>query len=429
VGNGEERIQALRAALAIAPADTVLRRMLVGALSEEGRLTEAISELKLLAARTPADPTLKVELARTYLAAGQPGPAAVVLEELERAGAMSAEGWRLRGQLLGMDSGAPSALSGAGAGPADVAQLRHDTQRLGGAEAAAESHLVGSDRAGPTFADVGGMDALKEAIRLKILYPAQHPEMYEAYGKKAGGGMLLYGPPGCGKTYLARATAGELGAAFLAVGIADVLDMWIGRSERNLHEVFQGAREHRPSVLFFDEVDALAAARSDFRGFAGRSVVNQFLAELDGIGAGNEGVLVLGATNAPWHIDPAFRRPGRFDEVLFVPPPDAGARAAILRVLLRNRPVADIDVDAIVARTDGFSGADLAGVVERALERKLAASLRDGEIHPLRSADLVHAMQGVPPTTREWFANVRNYVLYANQSGLYDPVRPYLERR
>ena len=166
------------------------------------------------------------------------------------------------------------------------------------------------------------MDALKEAIGVKIIYPATHPEIYAAYGQKAGGGLLMYGPPGCGKTYLARATAGELGATFISVGIADVLDMWIGSSERNLAGIFDTARRHVPCVLFFDEVDALAAKRSDFSNASGRQLINQFLAELDGVG-NNEGMLILGATNAPWHVDPAFRRPGRFDEVLFVPPPDS----------------------------------------------------------------------------------------------------------
>jgi len=136
----------------------------------------------------------------------------------------------------------------------------------------------------------------------------------------------MYGPPGCGKTYVARATAGEIKAGFLSVGINDVLDMWIGNSERNLHELFESARTHKPCVLFFDEVDALGAARSDMRHHAGRQLINQFLAEMDGVKTSNEGVLILAATNAPWHLDPAFRRPGRFDRILFVPPPDAAAR-------------------------------------------------------------------------------------------------------
>jgi SpoVK/Ycf46/Vps4 family AAA+-type ATPase len=276
------------------------------------------------------------------------------------------------------------------------------------------------------FADVGGMEALKESIRLKIIYPAENAEMYAAYGQKVGGGLLLYGPPGCGKTHLARATAGELGATFISVGIADVLEMWIGSSERNLAGIFATARLHTPCVLFFDEIDALAAKRSDFNSASGRQLINQFLSELDGLGGNNEGILILGATNAPWHVDPAFRRPGRFDEVLFVPPPDADARREILRINLRDRPVGKIDLARLVSATDSFSGADIKGLVDRATQRKLAASLRDGKLRPLETDDLAAAAREFPPTTREWFATVKNYVMYANQSGLYDAVRPYI---
>src|SRR5262249_29253717 len=186
------------------------------------------------------------------------------------------------------------------------------------------------ERPAVSFQDVGGMEHVKEEIRMKIIHPLTHPELYRAYGKAIGGGILMYGPPGCGKTHLARATAGEVKAGFLAIGINDVLEMWIGQSERNLHEVFERARENRPCVLFFDEVDALGASRTDLRQSSGRHLINQFLAELDGVKDNNDGVLILAATNAPWHLDPAFRRPGRFDRILFVPPPDAGARASIL---------------------------------------------------------------------------------------------------
>ena len=194
------------------------------------------------------------------------------------------------------------------------------------------------ERPKTTFGDVGGMDSVKEEIRMKIILPLEHPEMFEAYGKKVGGGILMYGPPGCGKTYLARATAGEVKAAFLSIGISDVLDMWIGSSEKNLHELFEQARRNRPCVLFFDEVDALGASRADMRHSGGRHLINQFLAELDGVDAANEGVLILAATNAPWHLDNAFRRPGRFDRIVFVPPPDQPARAAILRLMLTGKP-------------------------------------------------------------------------------------------
>jgi transitional endoplasmic reticulum ATPase len=277
------------------------------------------------------------------------------------------------------------------------------------------------------FGDVGGMEAVKEEIRLKIIHPLTHRELYEAYGKTIGGGILLYGPPGCGKTHLARATAGEIKAGFLTVGINDVLDMWLGNSERNLHELFQHARQHKPCVLFFDEVDALGASRADMRQSAGRHLVNQFLAELDGAQYSNDGVLILAATNAPWHLDSAFRRPGRFDRIIFVPPPDAPAREAILRILCRGKPAEDLDHERIAARSESFSGADLKAVIDQAIEQKLQEAMRAGVPKPMTTKDLLTAVKSVRPSTKEWFATARNHALYANQGGIYDDVLRYMK--
>jgi transitional endoplasmic reticulum ATPase len=279
------------------------------------------------------------------------------------------------------------------------------------------------------FPDVGGMDTVKEEIRLKIIYPLQHADLYRSYGKAIGGGILLYGPPGCGKTHLARATAGEIKAGFISIGINDVLDMWIGQSEKNLHALFDQARRSQPCVLFFDEVDALAASRTDLKHSASRQVINQFLAELDGVQASNDGLLILAATNAPWHLDSAFRRPGRFDRILFVPPPDAPARAEILRVLLKGKPVDSIDHEQVARKTDGFSGADLKAVIDVAVEGKLKQAMREGIPRPLTTKDLLAAAGGIKPSTREWFASARNYALYANQGGAYDDVLKYLDKR
>jgi SpoVK/Ycf46/Vps4 family AAA+-type ATPase len=277
------------------------------------------------------------------------------------------------------------------------------------------------------FADVGGMDTLKEEIRMKIIHPLTHPDLYRAYGKSIGGGILMYGPPGCGKTYLARATAGEIKAGFIVVGINDVLDMWIGNSERNLHALFETARANKPCVLFFDEVDALGASRTDMRQHAGRQLINQFLAEMDGVKSSNEGVLILAATNAPWHLDAAFRRPGRFDRILFVPPPDTAARAAILRLHCQGKPMGDIDFDHLAKRTEQFSGADLKAVLDQAVEAKLREAMQHGGLKPLETRDLLTAAQQLKPTTREWFATARNYALYSNAGGAYDEILKYLK--
>ncbi len=156
-------------------------------------------------------------------------------------------------------------------------------------------------------------------------------------------------------------------------------------------------------------------------------MINQFLAEMDGIGASNEGVLTLAATNAPWHVDAAFRRPGRFDRILFVPPPDAAARAAILRIHLAGKPVDAIDHEHLAKKTEGFSGADLKAVIDAAVDEKLRQAMKIGRPEPMTTRDLVAAAAGIKPSTKEWFATARNYALYSNQGGTYDDILKYLK--
>lgn len=276
------------------------------------------------------------------------------------------------------------------------------------------------------FNDVGGMDSVKNEISLKIIKPLQHADLYKAYGKKIGGGILLYGPPGCGKTLIAKATAGEINANFINVGINEILDMWIGSSERNLHELFETARKNKPCVIFIDEIDALGANRNDLHKTAGRTVINQFLAELDGIDSDNDGILVLGATNAPWYLDPAFRRPGRFDRIVFITPPDAEARASIFNILLRDKPKKDIDINILAKKTKDFSGADIQATIDIAIEDKLQQSFINNTPEPLTTKSILKAVKKVKPSTKEWFSSARNYALYSNESGLYDTILDYL---
>ena len=205
--------------------------------------------------------------------------------------------------------------------------------------------------------------------------------------------------------------------------------MYIGESERKLAAIFAKARAQTPSVLFFDELEGLAAKRSYHRESSSAKVVSQFLTEMDGFAQNNKGVLVLGASNVPWAIDPAFRRPGRFDRVLFVPPPDRAARAAILRILLAERPVAPgIDVEAVAERTSGFSGADLESLVEQAADAAIEASIAGATEVPIRDADLRAALDEVRPTTLEWLTTARNHARYSNEGGQYDEVLRFLER-
>lgn len=394
----------------------------------EGRNSEAAVRAEQLIAEMPNFAPAHVLLSRVLIGEGDIKRARAVYEhalQLDRSVAEQA----LEKELA--ETRAPESNSGE-KGPkrtglsstGDAIEDVEDAFPLGGA--AFDLGLTGMERPALSFADVGGMEALKEDIRMKIIYPLQHAELFKAYDKKIGGGVLLYGPPGCGKTLISKATAGEVKANFISLGLHQILDMWIGNSEKHMHEVFEMARKNAPCVLFFDEVDALAADRKDLRQSAGRTLINQFLAELDGAEGDNDGVLVLGATNAPWHIDPAFRRPGRFDRTIFVPPPDEPARAAIIEVMARKKPIGELDPRALAKKCDAFSGADLKAVFDLATEEVLTSAMKTGKVVPLTTKDLIKASGRHKPTTRAWFESAKNYALYANQSGFYDDVLRHL---
>ncbi len=279
-----------------------------------------------------------------------------------------------------------------------------------------------------TLADVGGLVEVKARLDAAFLAPLRNPELRRFYGKSLRGGLLLFGPPGCGKTFLARALAGELGASFFAVGLNDVLEMWLGESERRLHAIFEQARAAAPCVVFLDELDALGQKRSQMRQSAGRNVVNQLLNELDGAVADNDGVFVLAATNHPWDVDTALRRPGRLDRTLLVLPPDEPARASILATALADRPVDRVDVSRLARLTEGCSGADLAHLVDVAAEHALQDSLRTGQLRPIGRAHLERAREEVRPSTRAWFSLAYNYAVYSNDEGQYDDLLAYVRR-
>ncbi|HEY4329715.1 MAG TPA: AAA family ATPase [Phycisphaerae bacterium] len=454
MASADETIETLRNAVKISPENVPLRRALAETLMSHGRYEEAEREFKGALAMAPSDVEMKLALAGAYYQQDKNSHAMVIVEDLIKGGAgvaVSGKALVMHAKLLmragetdyavrqykrgvDADAGAADTAFAARLGiPSNYDPMKPSDEVFEGKiRSSAAGEMEGDvpaeiERPKISFKDVGGMEVLKEEIRMKIIHPLQHPELYKAYGKTAGGGILMYGPPGCGKTYLARATAGEIKAGFLSVGINDVLNMWLGNSEKTLHEIFAQARRNRPCVLFFDEVDALAAARADMRTSAGRHLINQFLAELDGVSASNEGVLILAATNAPWSVDPAFRRPGRFDRILFVMPPDTAARGSILRIMLKDKPQEDVDHDGLAKKTEGFSGADLKGLVDVAIERKLQQAIKEGVPKPLTTKDLMAAAASVKASTREWFATAKNYALYSNQGGTYDDILKYMK--
>jgi transitional endoplasmic reticulum ATPase len=443
----EATLATLREALALSPDNVPLREHLAATLLAAGRADEAEAEYREALTRG-AGGSAQLGLARAFFALGKLREAGVLAETLaetdpDNAGAQlllarivlndgrpdEARERYTRAVDLDASLSDPELAAALAAGDTTRERVPAHAYAAGDDDEPDDFETVAAERPRITFDDVGGMEDVKEEIRMKIVHPFAQPELFAAYGKTPGGGILLYGPPGCGKTHIARATAGEISATFIAVGIDEVLSMWMGESEQALHEAFERARRAAPCVLFFDEVDAIGAKRHDIRHGAMRQLVNQFLAELDGIKTSNEGVLVLAATNAPWAVDDALRRPGRFDRVVFIPPPDERARVAILRLHLAERPTSGVDVESLAHKTNGFSGADLAAVVDRAVEAKLRDSMQARVPLPLETRDLEGALKRARPTTAEWMQTARSYALHANEAGTYDDVLAYLERR
>ena len=452
-------LEALKAALAASP-DNVPLLMMVGKLHEDHfELAEARACFDRVVALQPDHGEAHVGIARLLDLSGDSSQAAVRLESLCARQPKLASAWLLRARIA-LDEGDAVAARAFYDTGVDLDRALADDDLLqsilkaGGSKRVAMSSsgtfheetdddgdypFEGMDavaardldlefrvKADMKFQDVGGMEKVKDDIRMKIIHPLKNPDLFAAYGKKAGGGVLLYGPPGCGKTLMARATAGEIDAAFFSVGLHQVLDMYIGESEQKLHKIFELARKSAPAVLFFDETDALAADRRDLRQSAGRNLINQFLSELDGAQAANDGLLILGATNAPWHLDGAFLRPGRFDRIIFVPPPDTGAREEIAKIHAKGKPLVDFDPLDIAKRTEGFSGADLRAVFDQATELALAEAMKKGAVVPVSGKMLAKASKEVKPSTRKWFESAKNHALYANQGGFYDDVLVYL---
>ena len=430
----DNTIESLREALKQSPENNPLRMLLAETLLSLNRLDEAETEFTSVI-RSNADPKAKTGLAKVFFRKGNYSACNVILEELIDKGKYDIDTLVLYAKGLLKENAVSKAMEAyqkaLSINPNYTDEELDAQLRLKGPsenddewEEEDERFLEKPDT---TFNDVGGMEGVKKEIELKIIKPLQHPELYKAYGKKTGGGILLYGPPGCGKTFIAKATAGQVNARFISVGLNDILDMWIGNSEKNLHDIFELARDNKPCVLFIDEIDALGASRSDMKQSGGRHLINQFLQELDGINSSNDGVLILGATNTPWNLDPAFRRPGRFDRIIFVPPPDESSREAILRLKMKNKPSEDIDYSQLAKKTENYSGADIDAIIDIAIEIKLESSFSDGIPKPLNTKDLLEAIKKHKASTQEWFMTARNFAMFANDAGLYDDILTYLK--
>jgi len=423
----DDLIAALTQALSLDPGNLELRAHLAGIFIADGRDTEALIEATTVlgarpdhlgalevaekAARSLGDEARAESFLRLLTALG--GPVAPLRDD----GHPTALPERVERSEVEFASVVPDTVD-------DVLANWEETTAI------REPELGSLTSAGVTLADVGGLQDVKKRLNQSFLMPMRNPELRLAFGKSLRGGLLLWGPPGCGKTFIARAIAGELGASFYEVGLADVLDMYIGSSERNLQSIFEAARRNRPCVLFFDELDALGQKRAQLRGSgAMRGVVNQFLAELDGASTDNEGLFVLAATNHPWDVDSALLRPGRFDRTVLVLPPDREAREAIFALHMRGRPADRLDLGKLAKATEGFSGADVSLVCEQATEEAMEASMTSGDVRPVTMAQLLDAAQEVRPSIGEWMDTARNYALYSNSAGEYDELNAYFKKR
>jgi SpoVK/Ycf46/Vps4 family AAA+-type ATPase len=407
--------QELESALLREPFDAELRLRYAALLAGQGDHEAALAQFDILARQNDTSASAELGAASALLALGRASDA---LERYARARGRA--GFATDPELERLAS----------------AEKRAEPVRLAVVPGAMDhsnalDNVVSIDRARRDrirFADIAGMDDLKRTIRLQIIEPFLRPGLFARFKKRAGGGILLYGPPGCGKTMMARAVATECRAEFMSVGISDVLNMYIGESERNLALIFDKARAAKPCVLFFDELDALAFSRSKASSEHSRQVVNEFLSQLDGFAADNQEVLILAATNMPWDVDSAMKRPGRFSRQVFVPPPDEAARARIVELKIDGVPHDAIDPGAIAAVTPHYSGADIEGLVELAKEYVLEEHIAQGADRAIRQGDLQRAAKALKPSTLDWLRTARNLVKYAGADDSYAEVEAYLKK-
>ncbi|VVB98813.1 VCP-like ATPase [uncultured archaeon] len=263
------------------------------------------------------------------------------------------------------------------------------------------------------FDSVAGMFKMKEEINEAIVYPLMKPDLARKYGKLAGGGILLYGPPGCGKTFIMKSAAGECQSSFINAKISDIVDMYVGNTEKNLHNIFETARKNSPCIIFFDEVEAMGGRREDMNQSTQymKMAVNQMLFEMDGIESNNANVLVVGATNAPWDVDPALRRSGRFGKAIYIPEPDYKSRLEILKMHTKRVPAAHaIAFNRIALATIGYASADLKMIVEEAAAIPWRQAFKSGRQRAVTTEDFIEAIRKKKSSLPPWYEQAKKQI-------------------
>lgn len=280
----------------------------------------------------------------------------------------------------------------------------------------------GLEKPTTAFKDVVGLEEVKEWSKVNVLMPLSKPDLAKRYKKTFGGGMLLYGPPGCGKTYFCSALAGESKLSFIKVKLSGIFDMWLGNTEKNIANLFKTARKNKPCIIFFDEVDALGGQRTG-EGHGNKwadMAVNQILMEITEIEEKKEEILVIGATNAPWNVDNALKRSGRLGKFVYIAPPNQEMRAQLFKMYLTNLPTEKkIDFEKLAKTSEDFAATDVKAVCEEATAAAFKEACKTGETKPITMSSLEAAIKGERSDLLEWYNSASKMIIEAELKEFY----------